>query len=227
MGEASVGLLLFPGGEAAGGQELMDSAVSLVQAYLRVNGYFTVTEYPVIAAGRGGTYRAATDLDVLAMRFPHAGRLVPGRTAERDEDHNVVDSALAISVSESDMLIGEVKEGHAELNAGGRDPGVLRAVLVGFGCCRREDADGIVAALLRNGHARLPNGHMIRSVVFASTPNEQASGKYLFVALGQVVAFLRSYVADHWEVLRHADSKDPAFGFLMTLAKAEKGMQRQ
>lgn len=33
----------------------MDTAVGLVQAYLRVNGYFTVAEYPVLdATGPGG-----------------------------------------------------------------------------------------------------------------------------------------------------------------------------
>ncbi len=31
----------------------MDSAVALAQAYLRVDGYLTVAEYPVLAAGRG------------------------------------------------------------------------------------------------------------------------------------------------------------------------------
>ena len=69
----------------ATGMTPMDSAVALVQAYLRVNGYFTVTEYPVIASGKGGTYRTATDLDVLAVRFPHSGHIVPGRTEGRDE----------------------------------------------------------------------------------------------------------------------------------------------
>ena len=29
----------------------MDNAVALVQAYLRVNGYFTVVEYPVLEVG--------------------------------------------------------------------------------------------------------------------------------------------------------------------------------
>jgi hypothetical protein len=40
----------------------MDNAVALVQAYLRVNGYFTVAEYPVLEATRDGGYRAATDV---------------------------------------------------------------------------------------------------------------------------------------------------------------------
>jgi hypothetical protein len=48
----------------------VDHAVALVESYLRLNGYFTVTEYPVIEACKFGGYRTATDLDVLAFRFP-------------------------------------------------------------------------------------------------------------------------------------------------------------
>src|SRR5262245_18598254 len=55
----------------------MDPAVGMVESYLRVNGYFTVTEYPIVEASKYGEYRTATDLDVLAFRFPGAGRLVP------------------------------------------------------------------------------------------------------------------------------------------------------
>ena len=47
----------------------MDTAVALVQAYLQVNGYFTVVEYPVLEAYRRGPARAVTDLDVLAFRI--------------------------------------------------------------------------------------------------------------------------------------------------------------
>ena len=31
----------------------MDSAVALVQTYLRINGYFTVSEYPIVELRRG------------------------------------------------------------------------------------------------------------------------------------------------------------------------------
>jgi len=48
----------------------VDTAVELVQAYLRVNGYFTVAEYPVLdAAGPGGP-RTIKDLDILGVRLP-------------------------------------------------------------------------------------------------------------------------------------------------------------
>ena len=32
----------------------MDNAVALVQAFLRLHGYLTVTEFPVVRAARGG-----------------------------------------------------------------------------------------------------------------------------------------------------------------------------
>ncbi|WP_125131640.1 hypothetical protein [Microbacterium sp. 10M-3C3] len=50
----------------------MDTAVGLVQAYLRVNGYFTVAEYPVLDATGPGGPRTITDLDILAVRLQRA-----------------------------------------------------------------------------------------------------------------------------------------------------------
>ena len=201
----------------------MDNSVSLVQAYLRVTGYFTVTEYPVIATRARGEYRTATDLDVLAFRFPNAGRLVPGKNPSRDEDHFSVDAALQSSTEHADMLIGEVKEGRAFLNEAASDPAVLRAVLAGFGCCSRDEAPGIATALLRDGQALLPTGHRIRIAIFASVVDHVERPHQVVISLGHVVQFLRAYLAEHWKVLRHSDTKDPALGFLMTLAKAERG----
>ena len=200
----------------------MDNAVGLVQAYLRVNGYFTVTEFPVIEALRGGAYRTATDLDVLAIRFPGAGQLVPasGRRGTADQEHTVTDPAVGIPAEHGDMLVGEVKEGRAMLNAAATDPAVLRTVLVRFGCCAREEAPALVEALLRDGSTLLPMGHRIRLVAFGSETAGAAGQKYLAVSLGQIVEFLRRYLRDHWEVLRQAEYKDPALGFLVLLEKA-------
>ena len=202
----------------------MDTSVALVQAYLRVNGYFTVTEYPVIATRGRSEYRTATDLDVLAFRFPGAGRLVPGRHPGRDEEHFSVDDALRISAEHADMLIGEVKEGRAQLNDAARDPAVLRAVLAGFGCCSRREAPDIAAALIRDGQVLLPTGHRIRMAIFASGVRGIEQPRQVVISLGHIVEFLSGYINDHWDVLRHSDTKDPALGFLMTLTKARRGM---
>lgn len=204
----------------------MDNAVSLVQAYLRLNGYFTVTEFPVVEATRGG-YRTATDLDVLALRLPHAGRLVPGggRRPVRDEEHSDPDPALGTTAERGDMIVGEVKEGRAVLNEAATDPAVIRAALAAFGCCSRDEAPPIVAALMRDGTALLPIGHRLRYVIFGGRTLE-AAGPFHIVSLQHVVESLREYIDRHWDVLYQADSKDPAFGFLMTLAKAERGVRR-
>ncbi|HSQ29653.1 MAG TPA: hypothetical protein VLN49_07385 [Gemmatimonadaceae bacterium] len=202
----------------------MDNAVALVQTYLRLNGYFTVTEYPVIVTKRDGAYRTATDLDVLAVRFPNAGRLVPGTRVGRDADIVALDVALATTPDVPDMLIGEVKEGRAELNEAASDPDVVRAVLAEFGCCSRQEAPAIAETLSRQGHGTLPNGHHARTVIFAGIDGRVGS-PHLVITLGHVVEFLRRYLNDNWELLRHSDSKDPAFGFLMTLAKAERGVR--
>lgn len=202
----------------------MDNAVALVQAYLRVNGYFTVAEYPIIEAVREGGYREATDLDILAFRFPGAGQLVPGgsHTTRQDSPVCALDPLLAVDHSAADMLIGEVKEGVAELNHAATDPAVLRAAFTRFGCCAPDHVDHLVDSLLRQGRTVTPAGHSVRMIAFGSTP-PGGSHRYAVILLAQVVQFLRNYLRENWDVLHHADFKDPAFGFLMTLEKATRG----
>jgi hypothetical protein len=213
----------------------MDNGVALVQAYLRVNGYFTVAEYPVVEAMRDGGYRMATDLDILAFRFPGSGRLIPGYRkyrpkTSRPETGNsdmllaeAPDEALGIGRDEADMLIGEVKEGRAELNQAARDASVLRCALTRFGCCPPDHVPHLVEALLRNGKVTTPGGHRIRMVAFGSIAPGGAH-PYAVILLGHVVSFLREYLRANWDVLHTAEFKDPAFGFLMTLEKAGRGL---
>jgi hypothetical protein len=205
----------------------MDNAVALVQAYLHVNGYFTVSEYPVIEVVRHGGYRTVTDLDILAFRFPGAGRLIPRSGSKSathaDEQEYGLDPALGIPAEQSDMLIGEVKEGRAELNEGARDPLVLRTALARFGCCSPAEAGNLAESLLRKGHTILPSGHRLRMVAFGAVREEDGTHTYDTLSMGHVVRFLQEYLRQHWDVLRHAQFKDPAFGFLMTLEKALQG----
>ena len=202
----------------------MDNAVALVQAYLNLNGYFTVTEYPVIEAMKEH-YRVATDLDILALRFPGAERLVPtrGRKSTNGVEVFAPDPVLGDLSEHADMIIGEVKEGHAELNRGATDPNVLRAVLTRFGCCPVEEVPQAVKALLQRGSTITPCGHRVRMIAFGSVTGPRGNHKYEVISLGHVVSFLQDYIRQHWEVLRHAQFKDSTFGFLLTLEKARLG----
>src|SRR6266540_2102183 len=147
----------------------MDMGVALVQAYLRVHGYLTVSEYPILETMRHGEHRIATDIDILAVRFPHACQLVPqqGRNDEGDVDLETPDEAL-----------------------------------------------------VRDGHTFNPAGHRVRLVAFGSVPPERNHPRYRVVLLRDVLGFLRRFLRTHWDVLHHADFKDPAFSFLMMLEKA-------
>lgn len=199
----------------------MDMGVALVETYLRVHGYLTVSEYPILEAIGHGEHRTATDIDILGIRFPHACQLVPhsGRHDLHDEELRTPDQALGLDPQTVDMIIGEVKVGAAELNRAATDPAVLRATLMRFGCCDREATDRIVDALLHHGHTVNPAGHRIRMVAFGSV-RPAGVHKYRIVLLRDVIGYLQRHLRDHWDVVHHADFKDPAFSFLMMLEKA-------
>ncbi len=200
----------------------MDTAVSLVQTYLRLNGYFTVTEFPVVELARGADYRTATDLDILAFRFPSARRIVPGEEHRRHPRTPFeLDPALEAPAEGVDMIVGEVKESVAEFNPPGRRPEVLAAALARFGCCSDDASRGVVEELLARGRARTGLGHDVRLVAFGG--RVEGTAPYLRVSLGQVLEFLRRYVRDHWDVLKHIQAKDPVLAWLLILEKLRAG----
>ena len=201
----------------------MDHAVSLVQAYLQLNGYFTSAEYPIIAgAGRNG-FRTITDIDILAFRFP-AGfpTATPQRRDPQGLDTSEIDPGLGVPADTIDMIIGEVKEGKVGINSGVRDRAVLKAVIGRFGDSA-EEAEHVVSELLNRGSATLPSGYVVRLVAFGAFPPGSEVPPCRIISLGHVLTFLQEYVRKHWHVLRHLQFKDPAFGFLMTMEKARRG----
>ena len=199
----------------------MDIAVALVQAYLHVNGYFTVVEYPVLEAHRGGQARSVTDLDILALRFAGAGHdVIRGRRHQHKRGQGFeTDPALGCPSDRPDMIVGEVKEGAARFNAAICDPAVLAVALSRFGCCPLEHAQEVARRLLMAGRAETPGGHLVRMVAFADVTEAGHRGQWTTVSMRQVVEFLRGYLHEHWDVLRHAQIKDSALGVLALLEK--------
>lgn len=203
----------------------MDHAVSLVQAYLQLNGYFTSAEYPIIAAAGRNGFRTMTDIDVLAFRFPNglpSASMSRRKRTPRGLDTSELDPGLGANAESIDMIIGEVKEGRVGINNGVRDPAVLKTVVRRLGD-PNIDIDSVVRDLLDRGAARLPSGIVVRLVAFGAFPPGAPVPPCRIVSLGHVLEFLQSYVRRHWHVLRHLQFKDPAFGFLMTMEKARRG----
>jgi len=187
----------------------MDNAVALVRAYLQLNGYFTITEYPVLRRVEGGSYRTLTEIDVAALHLPGG------------EPDFAPDPALQVPHDRPDMIIGEVKEGRAQINESVTDPDIVSKVLRRFGCCNEQDSRRIARLLLTHGHADTSAGHRVRLVAFGAT--RDVPGPFLPVMLSDVVAYVDRYIEQNWEVVRAAGSKDPIFGVMVLLAKARGG----
>lgn len=189
----------------------MDNAVALVRAYLQLNGYFTITEYPVLRRLGDGTLRTLTEVDVAAFHLPGG------------EPDFAPDAALRVPHEKPDMIIGEVKEGRAEINDSATDPAILAKVLRRFGCCDAADARSHARSLLLNGRVETRSGTLVRLVAFGSSKDQPVP--YLQVMLRDVVAYVDRYISENWEVVRAAGSKDPIFGVMLLLAKARSGRQ--
>lgn len=110
----------------------MNTSVALVNAYLRFNGYVAIPEQPVLVGeGRPYRYHTATDVDILAVRFPNAALVVPRGNSMRGDDDLQLDSdpILDLRTETVDVIIGEVKESRPRLNPALLERDVLYATL--------------------------------------------------------------------------------------------------
>lgn len=201
----------------------MDTAVALVQSYLYMNGYFTVTEYPVLELMEDGEYRTVTDVDVLAVRIPGAGR----GGGEVGGTFVGVDPDLDVDLERIDLIIGEVKEGRAELNASARDPKVLRAALDRFGALGDDRLSRVIADLLEDGEADHPDGPRVRLMAFGARPPTQRDVPYRWKLHGDLVGFMYRRITQNWPAAQAIQSKDPALSFMLLLEKSVRGESKR
>ena len=203
----------------------MDVGVALVKAYLELCGYFVLAELPVRAPDRAG-YHDVTDLDVIAVRFPHQSRGRDGRAARPPEVFLGADPVLGTSDDAVDVLVGEVKEGKARLN-----PALRRAETVAFalrrvGCCPEERVEPEARAIGERGRAemRMP-GRLpcrIRLVAFAGR-GEAAGPQVQTVPLAHCAAFIAERLEQAGEVLAGAQFKDSVLGLFALQQKLARG----
>lgn len=202
----------------------MNAGVRLVQSYLYLNGYFTVSELPVIRQGKSGEFREVTDLDILALRFPRAEYVVPrGRPGPEDDLRMHPDPVLVGDARAMDVIIGEVKEGKARINDTLRSPEALQTALRRVGCCPDGLVERTVSQLRGRGEATL-SAHeagiptRIRMVAFGSGATGERTG-YEVISLKHVARFVEGQLDRYHHVLNPADLGDTALGILHLLRK--------
>lgn len=192
----------------------MDPAVALVQAYLQLNGYLTVTEYP-ITTGTGQEAKAVTDVDLIALRFPGA-RAVGGE----EEDLLDTDPLLQVGNDAMDLLICEVKEGKGRVNPNLTRGDTLTRTLQRVGCCPRAHISHHVESLLNAGSAVMDHGGVVcraRLAVFAGRPGRPRHA--LVVPLAHAAREVCRYLHVHGPELHATQFSQPALAQLGLLMK--------
>lgn len=204
----------------------MNAAVSLVRAYLELNGYFTVVEQSVVRGEAKGRFREITDLDALALRFPRTQSIVArGRPGLADDIRLPVDPTLDISGDCMDLVIAEIKEGKPKVNQALRSDDVLYTAVARFGCCPDAEMERVVDELQRNGEARLRNGVeeipcRIRLVAFGGGESGRRKD-YTVVSMRDVAKFVRNHISENHRILNPATVRDPVLGLLHLLRKLD------
>ena len=200
----------------------MDVSTELVQAYLQVNGYFTAAEYPLVERDRRGGFRTLTDIDLLAVRFGRNVRRPRQRRASAPRVTGPIseqpDPALQCADDETDMIVGEIKQGRAQVNVATRKHRVLAGALARFGCCSTSESHHFAELLLRDGRARSAHGHTVRMVLFASH-GERAPSGWHWIHLDHVFTFLDAHLRDAKGAMRGVHFSDPALAWLSLLDK--------
>ena len=143
----------------------MDIAVNLVENYLRLTGYMTLSEFEVQRRDKEGRFKTVTDVDVMGIRFPGDVYLGDPHRAVDCELLVIDDPVLELEADTIDIIVGEVKQGKAELNPGMKDHAVLHSMLRRVEWVYDESIDKVIwrayftiQGVDRQGHSRFAAG---------------------------------------------------------------------
>lgn len=204
----------------------MDIAVDLVESYLRLNGYLTLSELEVQRRDRAGEYRVITDVDIMAIRMP--GAQYVGDPHGRDDCEMLLinDPALELSDDLVDVIVGEVKQGEAVLNPGLKDHRVLHSMLRRVEWLYDRPSEQVVSALQEDDLVVTParNEGRVRTrlVAFGRSPVTDVHT----ISLSHMVDTLTGFFTTYEDAYRPVQFRNPAPAFLKLLMKAGFDVER-
>jgi len=198
----------------------MDIAVNLVENYLRLTGYLTVSELEVQRKDPKGQYRIVTDVDVIAIRMPGALYVGDPHKAQDCALLQLEDDALMLEDETIDIILGEVKQGPAELNSGIKDHAVLHSVLRRFEWLFADTTQEVIEALQRKLIYRGPGrqgGHIRVRIVAFGRADEYGEN---VIPLSRIISSLLGFFSEYEDAFRPIHFREPAPAFLRLLLKS-------
>lgn len=205
----------------------VDAASGLVEAYLHVNGYLTLSEWQVQALNQHGQWDTITDVDVLAIRFPGEIYLADSHDPDVQSTLQVPGDLLLLEEGVIDVIVGEIKEGEAVFNPAMTRHETLHTVLHRLRWL--YGADGltpVVVDLTERGISRTPapGGGEVRTrlVAFGQAPQLTVNT----IPIGLLIERATAFLAEHDALLRSARFANPVAATLKLLHKAGFGVSR-
>ena len=197
----------------------MDIAVNLVESYLRLNGYLTLSEFEVQGRSDSGGFETITDVDIMALRLP--GPQFAGDPHGEPESALLLidDPLLELSDDLVDVIVGEVKQGEAHFNPGLRRHEVLHSVLRRVEWLYGEPIGDVVAAL-QEGLMRMSPAHgggtvRTRLVAFGRS----ASSDLHTISHTHMIRTILTFFSRLDDAFRPVQFHDPAPAMLSLLLK--------
>jgi len=197
----------------------VDIAVNLVESYLRLSGYLTLSEFEVQRRSDTGGFETVTDVDIMALRLP--GDVFAGDPHEGEDCRLLLidDPVLALERDLIDVILGEVKQGEAQFNPGIRRHEVLHTVLRRVEWLYEEPLPKIVGALqerdLYRGPARGGGEIRARLVAFGRSRHCDLHT----ISHTHIVETMLAYLSGLDEAFRPVQFRDPAPAMLSLLHK--------
>ena len=197
----------------------MDIAVNLVESYLRLNGYLTVSEFEIQERTPDGTFRAVTDIDVMGVRFP--GEVYLGDPHDGPDTRILAleDPVLRLEADQIDVVVGEVKQGAAELNPALRRHASLHGMLHRVEWLYEAPLEAIVDDLAERTVCVAParGGGTVRTRLVAFGRASESSLNV--ISHTHVVETMMRFFEGHDEAFRPIQFRDPAPAMLSLLLK--------
>ncbi len=139
------------------------------------------------------------------------------------------DSALDASCEVADVLVGEVKEGAAELNRRLKTPEVLHAVLRRIGCGPEGDVADAAVSVLKRGEVALCRDRglacRVRLASFCGYVDEPPEPARVVITLGHMLRFTQEHLGACRALLQSAQFKDRTLSLLKLMEKLDITMQ--
>jgi len=198
----------------------MDIAVNLVENYLRINGYLTLSEFEVQRRVAEGYYKAVTDVDVMAVRFPGDVFIGDPHTESEAELLLIEDPVLELGDTTIDVIVGEVKQGAADFNSSIKDHAVLHTMLHRIEWLYGAPLNVVIGGLQREAIDTSPScgkGTIrTRLVAFGRSKTVDLNT----ISLTHVVRTMIEFMESHEDALKPIQFKEPAPAMLRLLMKS-------